>query len=86
MSVPVVVIVHGNQEIQSWATILWDNAFAEPKRVPFHVSDQATWSSVSETLNLKFFSSTGRGLTEGNLYYLCEYFVFCKFFLLKTNE
>jgi signal transducer and activator of transcription 5B len=29
LSLPVVVIVHGNQEPQSWATITWDNAFAE---------------------------------------------------------
>ena len=28
-SLPVVVIVHGNQEPHAWATILWDNAFAE---------------------------------------------------------
>jgi hypothetical protein len=27
-SLPVVVIVHGNQEPHAWATILWDNAFA----------------------------------------------------------
>ena len=28
MPLPVVVIVHGNQEPHAWATILWDNAFA----------------------------------------------------------
>lgn len=30
MSMPVVVTVHGNQECQAQATILWDNAFSEP--------------------------------------------------------
>lgn len=32
-SLPVVVIVHGNQEPHAHATITWDNAFAEPVRV-----------------------------------------------------
>jgi len=27
---PAVVTVHGNQECNALATILWDNAFAEP--------------------------------------------------------
>ena len=30
LSLPVVVIVHGVQEPQAWATITWDNASAEP--------------------------------------------------------
>ena len=30
LSMPVVVTVHGNQECNALATILWDNAFAEP--------------------------------------------------------
>jgi len=29
LSLPVVVIVHGNQEANAAASILWDNAFAE---------------------------------------------------------
>ena len=35
LSLPVVVIVHGNQEPQALATITWDNAFAEWGRPPF---------------------------------------------------
>jgi len=30
MSLPIVVTVHGNQECQAQATILWDNAFSDP--------------------------------------------------------
>ena len=30
MSLPVVVIVHGSQDNNATATVLWDNAFAEP--------------------------------------------------------
>ena len=30
LSLPAVVTVHGNQECNALATILWDNAFAEP--------------------------------------------------------
>ena len=41
-SLPVVVIVHGNQEPHAWATILWDNAFAEWGRQPFLVPDKVS--------------------------------------------
>lgn len=30
MSVPVVVVVHGNQGPNSEATIIWDNMFSKP--------------------------------------------------------
>lgn len=40
LSLPVVVIVHGNQEPHAWATVTWDNAFAEPGRSPFQVPDK----------------------------------------------
>ena len=37
LSLPIVVIVHGNQETNASASILWDNAFSEPQRIPFAV-------------------------------------------------
>lgn len=72
LSLPVVVIVHGNQEPHAWATVTWDNAFAEPGRVPFVVPDKVPWSQVAEALNMKFRSATGRTLTEDNLRFLAE--------------
>lgn len=72
MSLPVVVIVHGNQEPQSWATITWDNAFSEISRTPFSVVDRVPWSRMAQMLNTKFICQTGRGLTNENLYYLCK--------------
>ena len=45
-SLPVVVIVHGNQEPHAWATILWDNAFAEWGRQPFLVPDKVPWCQL----------------------------------------
>lgn len=42
LSLPVVVIVHGNQEPHAWATVTWDNAFSEPGRTPFHVPDKVS--------------------------------------------
>lgn len=30
LSLPVVVIVHGSQDNNATATVLWDNAFSEP--------------------------------------------------------
>lgn len=71
-SLPVVVIVHGNQEPHAWATILWDNAFAEWGRQPFLVPDKVPWCQVANTLNMKFKASCGRGLTEENLRFLAS--------------
>ncbi|XP_055601418.1 signal transducer and transcription activator-like isoform X2 [Uranotaenia lowii] len=72
ISLPVVVIVHGNQEPQSWATITWDNAFADINRVPFQVPDKVSWNLLAEALNTKFRASTGRSMTPENLHFLCE--------------
>jgi len=74
-SLPVVVIVHGNQEPQALATVTWDNAFAEWGRRPFHVPDKVTWGQVAQALDMKWNHACGSGLTEENLYYLaCKAF------------
>ncbi|RWS25719.1 signal transducer and activator of transcription 5B-like protein [Leptotrombidium deliense] len=70
LSLPVVVIVHGNQEPHAWATVTWDNAFAEPGRVPFVVPDKVSWIRVGEVLNMKFKAAVGRELTIDNLRFL----------------
>ena len=49
------VIVHGNQEPHAWATILWDNAFAEWGRQPFLVPDKVPWHQVSKDSFLRAF-------------------------------
>ncbi|XP_021921233.1 signal transducer and activator of transcription 5B isoform X3 [Zootermopsis nevadensis] len=72
LSLPVVVIVHGNQEPHAWATVTWDNAFAEPGRIPFAVPDKVAWLQVADALNMKFKAATGRLLTEENLRFLAE--------------
>ncbi|VEN37707.1 unnamed protein product [Callosobruchus maculatus] len=72
LSLPVVVIVHGNQEPHAWATVTWDNAFSEPGRAPFAVPDKVPWGKVAETLSLKFRAATGKALTEENLRFLAE--------------
>ena len=54
LSLPVVVIVHGNQEANAAASILWDNAFAETGRIPFQIPDKIPWKNVMETLNYKW--------------------------------
>jgi len=72
LSLPVVVIVHGNQEPQALATITWDNAFAEWGRRPFVVPDKVSWLQMAEALNMKWTSAVGsnRGLTQDNFYFL----------------
>ncbi|CAG9767639.1 unnamed protein product [Ceutorhynchus assimilis] len=72
LSLPVVVIVHGNQEPHAWATVTWDNAFSEPGRCPFQVPEKVPWPKMKETLSLKFKWATGRGLTDDNLRFLAE--------------
>ncbi|XP_024081197.1 signal transducer and activator of transcription 5B-like [Cimex lectularius] len=72
LSLPVVVIVHGNQEPHAWATVTWDNAFAEAGRSPFAVPDKVLWPYVAEALNIKFCSQTGRQLSEDSLRFLAE--------------
>ncbi|BFZ06348.1 hypothetical protein BsWGS_09387 [Bradybaena similaris] len=72
LSLPVVVTVHGNQECNATATVLWDNAFAEPGRVPFMVPDQVEWKMLGDQLNMKFMYHTGKGLSETNLTYIAS--------------
>lgn len=72
LSLPVVVIVHGNQEPHAWATVTWDNAFAAPNRDPFRVPDKMPWPSVAEVLSMKFRSMVGRNLTPDALAFLAQ--------------
>ncbi|XP_054905447.1 signal transducer and activator of transcription 6 isoform X1 [Poeciliopsis prolifica] len=73
-SQPVVVIVHGSQDINAVATIIWDCAFAEPDRVPFVVPDRVTWKMMIETLNIKFCSEVGtnHNLNPYNKHFLAQ--------------
>ncbi|XP_015217367.1 signal transducer and activator of transcription 5B isoform X2 [Lepisosteus oculatus] len=81
LSLPVVVIVHGSQDNNATATVLWDNAFAEPissvlsqGRVPFIVPDKVLWPQLCEALNMKFKAEvqSTRGLSEENLVFLAQ--------------
>ncbi|XP_015682556.1 signal transducer and activator of transcription 5B, partial [Protobothrops mucrosquamatus] len=74
LSLPVVVIVHGSQDNNATATVLWDNAFAEPGRVPFAVPDKVIWSQLWEALNMKLKSEvqSSRGLTKENVLFLAQ--------------
>ncbi|XP_067933839.1 signal transducer and activator of transcription 5A-like [Watersipora subatra] len=70
MSLPIVVTVHGNQECQAQATILWDNAFSSPGRVPFVVPDHVKWSELSSLLSSWFHLKTGKGLSFEQMHYI----------------
>lgn len=62
LSLPVVVIVHGVQEAHAWATIIWDNAFAQPMRFPFQVPVKVrkSTSKISEKKKKSTFRCRGR--------------------------
>jgi signal transducer and activator of transcription 5B len=72
LSLPVVVIVHGTQAPEAWATTTWHNAFAEIDHVPFVVPESVPLTHLVEVLNMKFESRTGRPLTQDNIHCLCE--------------
>ncbi|CAG02821.1 unnamed protein product, partial [Tetraodon nigroviridis] len=74
LSLPVVVIVHGSQDNNATATVLWDNAFAEPGRVPFLVPDKVLWPQLCDAINMKYKAEvqSNRGLSEENLVFLAQ--------------
>uniref|UniRef100_A0A671RDJ4 Signal transducer and activator of transcription n=1 Tax=Sinocyclocheilus anshuiensis TaxID=1608454 RepID=A0A671RDJ4_9TELE len=53
---------------------MWDNAFAEPGRVPFIVPDKVLWPQLCEALNMKYKAEvqSNRGLNEENLVFLAQ--------------
>ncbi|KAF3846000.1 hypothetical protein F7725_003078 [Dissostichus mawsoni] len=74
LSLPVVVIVHGSQDNNATATVLWDNAFAETGRVPFLVPDKVIWPQLCDAINMKYKAEvqSNRGLSEENLVFLAQ--------------
>eukprot|EP00064_Thunnus_orientalis_P012779 superscaffoldBa00002003_g12814 len=74
ISLPVVVIVHGSQDNNALATIIWDCAFSEPDRVPFVVPERVPWKLMCSTLNSKFTSEvqTQHNLDQYNQHFLAQ--------------
>ncbi|XP_076457925.1 signal transducer and activator of transcription 5B-like [Babylonia areolata] len=72
LSLPVVLISHTNQKCQALATVLWDNAFSVPKREPFEVPINVSWTQLQEELSIRCEKMTGRGLTASHLQFLSE--------------
>ncbi|XP_040927507.1 signal transducer and activator of transcription 6 isoform X3 [Betta splendens] len=74
ISLPVVVIVHGSQDINALATIIWDCAFSERDRVPFVVPERVPWALMCSTLNSKFSSEvqTDHSLDQYNQLFLAQ--------------
>merc|ERR1712226_1667324 len=70
MSVPVVVVVHGNQIPNSEATIVWDNMFSSPAREPFITPDSVSWKEMSIALNSRWMLSNEMQLHHDHLMFL----------------
>ncbi|XP_030588734.1 signal transducer and activator of transcription 6 isoform X1 [Archocentrus centrarchus] len=77
ISQPVVVIVHGSQDNNAVATIIWDCAFSERDRIPFVVPERVPWRMMYNTLNSKFTSEVG---TQHNLDQYNQHFLAQKIF------
>ncbi|XP_054626200.1 signal transducer and activator of transcription 6 isoform X2 [Dunckerocampus dactyliophorus] len=77
ISLPLVVIVHGSQDNNALATIIWDCAFSEPDRVPFVVPERVPWKLMCSTLNSKF---TAEVQTHHNLHHYNQHFLAQKIF------
>ncbi|CAN9516157.1 unnamed protein product [Ophioblennius macclurei] len=74
ISQPLVITVHGCQDNNAMATIIWDSAFSEPDRVPFVVPERVTWGRMCSTLNCKFTSEvqTQHNLDQFNQLFLAQ--------------
>lgn len=72
MSLPITVIVHGNQEPRAWATITWENGFSTPARKLFSTPNEVSWGELAKVLNAKFTSTTGKSLSTHDLRYIGE--------------
>ncbi|XP_056128839.1 signal transducer and activator of transcription 6 isoform X2 [Lampris incognitus] len=74
ISLPVVVIVHGSQDSNALATIIWDCAFSEPDRIPFIVPERVPWKLMCMTLNCKFMAEvqTQHCLDQYNQHFLAQ--------------
>lgn len=74
ISLPVVVIVHGSQDNNALATIIWDCAFSEADRVPFVVPERVPWRMMYSTLNSKFTAEvqTQHNLDQYNQHFLAQ--------------
>lgn len=74
LSRPIVVIVHGSQEVNALATVFWDNSFAQKDRAPYYVVDSVSWKEFAEAISYKFESLAGRRLSNEHLHFLGEKF------------
>eukprot|EP00050_Salpingoeca_kvevrii_P015051 m.43100 g.43100 ORF g.43100 m.43100 type:complete len:761 (-) comp6134_c0_seq2:819-3101(-) len=72
LSLPLVVVVHGNQTPNAEATILWDNAFAERSRIPFTVPAKVPWVQLAPVLNAYFSASNRLPLSDQNLEFMAQ--------------
>lgn len=87
VSLPFIAIVHGNQESQAWAAVLWDNLEIIPDSELLNLP-RVSWNNLAQQLSKKFDeivkfpkkrfcdgsiepTNEGRTLTEGNMRFLC---------------
>ena len=70
MSMPVVVVVHGNQQANAEATILWDNQFGSANRMPWAVPASVPWKKLGAALSHYFAMNIQQALTADNVQYL----------------
>jgi len=69
MSVPVVVVVHGNQGPNSEATIIWDNMFSDAHRQPFDVPEEVPWRHMLHALDARWTMTCDSKLQREHLMY-----------------
>ena len=72
LSLPIVPVVHGNQECLAQATVMWHNNFAEVGK--FQAPGAVTFGEITSMLNMKWKKQchTNRGLSDCNILYLAS--------------
>ncbi|CAG0900048.1 unnamed protein product [Darwinula stevensoni] len=84
LSLPVVVVVHVNQEAGAWATVSWHNAFSSPKLPPWAMPSQVPWPQVAEMLSMRFhygLATHNHSLDHSQLHFLAS-----KLFRTKMDD
>lgn len=69
LSLPLVVVVHGNQQANAEATVLWNNAFSD-LRSPFTVPSVVPWRLMGAALHRWFRVTIQEELTDEQVAYL----------------
>ncbi|EGD83476.1 STAT5A/MGF protein [Salpingoeca rosetta] len=72
LSLPVVVVVHGNQVPGAEATVLWDNAFALPGRLGLETEQAVQWQQLAPHIKQFWMNAKLKPLKDEHMNFLAQ--------------